>query len=318
MVLGCCVGRESCRTPDCDAEGERTIPLREDEGERAEDLGALTEHAGHDLDVVGGAGDRVAVDRVAHRPDDEVPGGGERACDLGGGLTCGRREVGVEVQITGHLEPDVVASGGRVPLVERAVAVEERGALAGAHAADLRLFEVGHDVGGHGDQGQDLLAEADQLAFVDRQAEWAGYRPGDRRAWLRGDPIVPARQHGGPLWRFNRADNMLMLSSYHLSRYNGLAYPALRGANQLLNAAGALAALEAMRAALPITAQAVRNGFALVELPGRFQIVAGQPTLVLDVAHNPHSVAALAQNLDQMGFHRRFAKSIVLITHPGF
>ena len=32
-------------------------------------------------------------------------------------------------------------------------------------------------------------------------------------------------------------------------------------------------------------------GFALVELPGRFQIVPGQPTLVLDVAHNPHAVA---------------------------
>jgi dihydrofolate synthase/folylpolyglutamate synthase len=28
----------------------------------------------------------------------------------------------------------------------------------------------------------------------------------------------------------------------------------------------------------------------------------GQPALVLDVAHNPHAVAALAQNLDQMGF----------------
>ena len=37
-------------------------------------------------------------------------------------------------------------------------------------------------------------------------------------------------------------------------------------------------------------AQAVRNGLAMVELPGRFQIVPGQPTLVLDVAHNPHAV----------------------------
>jgi dihydrofolate synthase/folylpolyglutamate synthase len=31
--------------------------------------------------------------------------------------------------------------------------------------------------------------------------------------------------------------------------------------------------------------------------------VPGQPTLVLDVAHNPHSVAALALNLDAMGFY---------------
>jgi len=40
-----------------------------------------------------------------------------------------------------------------------------------------------------------------------------------------------------------------------------------------------------------------------VELPGRFQIVPGQPTLVLDVAHNPHSVAALSENLDAMGYY---------------
>jgi dihydrofolate synthase / folylpolyglutamate synthase len=86
-------------------------------------------------------------------------------------------------------------------------------------------------------------------------------------------------------------------------RYAGLAYPALRGANQLINASGVLAAITALREKLPVTAQAVRNGFAFVELPGRFQIVPGQPTLVLDVAHNPHSVAALAANLDAMGFY---------------
>ena len=86
-------------------------------------------------------------------------------------------------------------------------------------------------------------------------------------------------------------------------RYSGLAYPALRGANQLLNASGVLAALTALRDRLPVTAQAVRNGLALVDLPGRFQIVPGQPVLVLDVAHNPHAVAALAANLDAMGFY---------------
>jgi dihydrofolate synthase/folylpolyglutamate synthase len=70
-----------------------------------------------------------------------------------------------------------------------------------------------------------------------------------------------------------------------------------------VNASGVLAALESLRTRMPVTAQAVRNGLAMVELPGRFQIVPGQPTLVLDVAHNPHSVAALAANLDAMGFY---------------
>lgn len=88
-------------------------------------------------------------------------------------------------------------------------------------------------------------------------------------------------------------------------RFAGLAYPALRGVNQLLNAAGVLAAFEALHERLPINAQAVRAGLALVDLPGRFQVLPGQPAVVLDVAHNPHAVAALAQNLDQMGFSPR-------------
>jgi dihydrofolate synthase / folylpolyglutamate synthase len=86
-------------------------------------------------------------------------------------------------------------------------------------------------------------------------------------------------------------------------RYSGLAYPALRGANQLLNAAGVLAALEALRPQLPVTAQSIRAGLSLVELPGRFQIVPGEPTLVLDVAHNPHAAATLTANLDAMGYY---------------
>lgn len=88
-------------------------------------------------------------------------------------------------------------------------------------------------------------------------------------------------------------------------KYSGLAFPALRGVNQLLNASGVLAVFEALYEQLPISAQAVRTGLALVELPGRFQVVPGQPALVLDVAHNPHAIAALAQNLDQMGFFPR-------------
>ena len=82
----------------------------------------------------------------------------------------------------------------------------------------------------------------------------------------------------------------------------GLAYPALRGVNQLVNAAGVLAALHALRAHLPVTAQAIRLGLSRVEWSGRFQMLPGQPAVVLDVAHNPHSVAALAHNLDAMGY----------------
>jgi dihydrofolate synthase / folylpolyglutamate synthase len=85
-------------------------------------------------------------------------------------------------------------------------------------------------------------------------------------------------------------------------RRNALAYPALRGVNQLLNASAALAALASLRDHLAIPAAAIREGFALVDVPGRFQVLPGQPAVVLDVAHNPHAAAVLAANLDQMGF----------------
>jgi dihydrofolate synthase/folylpolyglutamate synthase len=83
-------------------------------------------------------------------------------------------------------------------------------------------------------------------------------------------------------------------------RRPGLAYPALRGMNQLLNASAALAAVDALGALVPISAGAIRQGLAVVELPGRFQVLPGRPTIVLDVAHNPHAAAVLAANLDRM------------------
>lgn len=162
--------------------------------------------------------------------------------------------------------------------------------------------------------------DLDHMEFLgtDREAigrEKAGIMRCARPAVV-SDPVAPlsvvqeADRIGADLWLFGRdfnytGDRQQWNWAGRGRRYNALAYPALRGANQLLNASGALAAFEAMREKLPITAQAIRNGLALVELPGRFQILPGQPTLVLDVAHNPHSVAALAQNLDQMGFYPR-------------
>ncbi|MGE0674549.1 MAG: bifunctional tetrahydrofolate synthase/dihydrofolate synthase [Methylibium sp.] len=196
-----------------------------------------------------------------------------------------------------------------------------------AHAPlDLVILEVG--LGGRFDAVNAFDADCavitsidlDHMEFLgpDRESigrEKAGVMRRGKPAVV-SDPVPPrsvlaeAQRIGADLWLLGRdfnfsGDRQQWSWAGRERRYNGLAYPALRGANQLLNAAGVLGAFEAMRGTLPITAQAVRNGLALVELPGRFQIVAGQPTLVLDVAHNPHSVAALAQNLDQMGFHPR-------------
>ncbi|HZH06525.1 MAG TPA: folylpolyglutamate synthase/dihydrofolate synthase family protein, partial [Lautropia sp.] len=124
-------------------------------------------------------------------------------------------------------------------------------------------------------------------------------------------PPAPIAEHasevGADLWLFRRdfnyaGDRQQWSYGGRGQRRNSLAYPALRGANQLLNASGVLAALEAVRDLLPISAQAVRRGFSLVDLPGRFQVLAGRPAVILDVAHNPHAAAHLARNLESMGF----------------
>lgn len=85
-------------------------------------------------------------------------------------------------------------------------------------------------------------------------------------------------------------------------RRNALGYPSLRGANQLINAAAALAAIEALKMSVPVPNQSIREGLLQVDLPGRFQILPGQPTTVLDVAHNPHAAAVLQHNLHAMSY----------------
>lgn len=191
---------------------------------------------------------------------------------------------------------------------------------------DLVILEVG--LGGRLDAVNIIDTDCAVITSIDLDhTEWLGptredigrekahiMRPG--KPAIVSDPMPPqtvidhAQAIGADLWLAGRdfrhsGDRQQWQWAGRQRRFSALAYPALRGANQLLNAAGALAVFEALYQQLPITAQAVRQGLALVDLPGRFQIVPGQPTLVLDVAHNAQSVAALALNLDQMGFFPR-------------
>ena len=119
-----------------------------------------------------------------------------------------------------------------------------------------------------------------------------------------------ARDLGADLWLFGRdfsyqGDRQQWAYRGRSIRRAGLPHPALRGANQLLNACGVLAALEALGERLPVSQQAVRQGLLKVELAGRFQVLPGRPAVILDVAHNPHAAAVLAENLDNLGFYPR-------------
>jgi len=190
---------------------------------------------------------------------------------------------------------------------------------------DVAILEVG--LGGRLDAVNVIDADVsivtsidiDHTAYLGDTREKIGFeKAGIFRAGktaICSDPVPPqslidhATSIGADLWLLGRdfnyqGDQQQWSFAGRTGRRNSLAYPALRGANQLLNASAALAALEALRMTLPCGAQETRAGLAMVELPGRFQVLAGRPTQVLDVAHNPHAAATLAQNLGNMGFHR--------------
>jgi len=104
-----------------------------------------------------------------------------------------------------------VRKGGKSLISERKRGPLFSGSTSGTTGAPLTLY-------------QDLAAINRENAFIWRQLTWAGLRRGDRRAWMRGDMIVPATQGKPPYWRVNHAENMLMLSSYHLSESSAPAY----------------------------------------------------------------------------------------------
>jgi dihydrofolate synthase/folylpolyglutamate synthase len=76
-----------------------------------------------------------------------------------------------------------------------------------------------------------------------------------------------------------------------------LPTPALRGTFQHHNAAAAIAALRALHGRLPIPVSRLRAGLGRALPPGRFQVLPGEVTWVLDVAHNLESAQGLALNL---------------------
>lgn len=190
---------------------------------------------------------------------------------------------------------------------------------------DVAILEVG--MGGRLDAVNIIDADCAIISSIDLDhthylgntreligREKAGiFRP--ERPAICADPMPPlsllsyAKELNVDLWLSGRdfsfhGDRQQWTWSGRGKRYASLGYPALRGANQLLNAAAAIAALTALRQHLPVALQDIRNGLARVELVGRFQVLPGKPTVILDVAHNPHAAVVLAQNLENMGFYR--------------
>lgn len=190
-----------------------------------------------------------------------------------------------------------------------------------ARNVDVAVLEIG--LGGRLDAVNMIDADCaivtsvdlDHMQYLGNDRETIGWEKAhifrSGKPAICSDPMPPqslidhAERIGADLWLFGRdfnysGDRQQWAYGGRSQRRSALAYPALRGANQLLNASAVLAALESLRGTLAVPAQAVRQGLVQVSLPGRLQILPGLPCVVLDVAHNPHAAAALGQSLDAM------------------
>ena len=78
---------------------------------------------------------------------------------------------------------------------------------------------------------------------------------------------------------------------------DGLPLPALSGAYQLRNAAGVLKVVSLLQQRHPVSTPQIAAALHSVRLLGRFQRLAGQVEVILDVAHNAQAVDAFVSNL---------------------
>ena len=160
----------------------------------------------------------------------------------------------------------------------------------------------------------------DHVAFLGSSREGIAYekaciyRPGRPAVCTDRNPpstlVDHAARIGAPLYIYGRdyetevsADGQTFSLKFSDGKasFENLPVPALEGANQIQNAAGALAAVALLRQDFPGFEKGIAEGLRSVRLTGRFQRVkpADQlgAELTIDVGHNPNAAEALAENL---------------------
>lgn len=120
---------------------------------------------------------------------------------------------------------DDFSSWHQLPTLDKGMARRARSSLLASNIQTLRFR--GSTSGTSGSPlviSQNLHAINRENAFIWRQLSWAGIKRGDRRAWIRGDMPVHIDCTAPPFWRMNRAENMMVFSSYHLSQQHAEGY----------------------------------------------------------------------------------------------
>lgn len=113
-----------------------------------------------------------------------------------------------------------------------------------------------------------------------------------------------AKRLGAPLTRIDREFSVRSEGATYEVHVGEQRLVRLRtplvGTFQRDNLACAVAALIALRAHFHIDDRAIRRGLARVRWPGRLELIAGAPSVLLDAAHNVHAAAALAEQLTSL------------------
>ena len=93
----------------------------------------------------------------------------------------------------------------------------------------------------------------------------------------------------------------------------------LRGLHQIVNATTALGASEILeQLGYPVSTSAMVEGLQSVEWPGRFELVASSPRVVLDGAHNPAGAVALRESLKEEFPYRHLILLIGILKDKDF
>ena len=189
---------------------------------------------------------------------------------------------------------------------------------------DVAIFEIG--LGGRLDAVNLLDSDCTVLTSIDLDHENFLGNTREKIAWEKvhiarpGKPIVLAEENPPEiLYSFCEkigAKQIRVNKDYHYKQVgnqwswyglettrHALSIPSLRGKHQLRNASAALACVESLSEEFPISQGSIRKALVSVNLPGRLQVLAGQPTIVLDVAHNASAGRVLASGLGEIGFY---------------
>jgi dihydrofolate synthase/folylpolyglutamate synthase len=117
-------------------------------------------------------------------------------------------------------------------------------------------------------------------------------------------PVVTAAE-GAALEVIRETSQRLLAPLHIVSDAKKRHVVGLRGEHQRANAAVAVATVEALTGTIAVTDAAIDKGLASVDWPARFQVIhRGPQTIILDGAHNPAGIDALAATLRAEGHGR--------------